>query len=99
VVRGGQQLTVTNLDVVVGDVMLLEAGDKIIADGYTGEVGGWSRGMMEGEGVMVGYGLGGGLGRSLVLEGVLGGGVGRRRRKRVTLSMEAPMGEAAGRPL
>lgn len=40
VVRGGQQLTVTNLDIVVGDVMLLEAGDKIIADGYTGEVHG-----------------------------------------------------------
>ena len=34
VVRGGQTLLVGNHDVVVGDVMLLDTGDKIIADGY-----------------------------------------------------------------
>ena len=39
VIRGGQQLTITNTDVVVGDLMLLDTGDKIIADGYTTEVG------------------------------------------------------------
>jgi hypothetical protein len=38
VVRGGQQVTVANTDVVVGDVLLLEAGDKVVADGYTVEV-------------------------------------------------------------
>lgn len=38
VIRGGQQLTIPNTDVVVGDVMLLDTGDKIVADGYTIEV-------------------------------------------------------------
>lgn len=36
--RGGQQLTVPNYEVVVGDLMLLDTGDKIIADGYVVEV-------------------------------------------------------------
>ncbi|KAL4450031.1 hypothetical protein ABPG77_010700 [Micractinium sp. CCAP 211/92] len=40
VIRGGQQLTIPNTDVVVGDVMLLDTGDKIVADGYTIEVHG-----------------------------------------------------------
>ncbi|EFN50910.1 hypothetical protein CHLNCDRAFT_59377 [Chlorella variabilis] len=40
VLRGGQQLTVANTELVVGDVVLLEAGDKIVADGYTIEVHG-----------------------------------------------------------
>ena len=31
-----------NTELVVGDVVLLEAGDKIVADGYTIEVG-WGR--------------------------------------------------------
>lgn len=35
VVRGGHQLTIPNTEVVVGDVMLLDTGDKIVADGYT----------------------------------------------------------------
>jgi Ca2+-transporting ATPase len=35
VVRGGQQLTIPNHEVVVGDVMLLDTGDKIVADGHT----------------------------------------------------------------
>lgn len=39
-VRGGQTMTVPNYEVVVGDVMLLDTGDKIIADGYTIEVRG-----------------------------------------------------------
>ena len=38
--RGGKELTIPNHDVVVGDVMLLDTGDKIIADGFTIEVGG-----------------------------------------------------------
>ncbi|PSC72089.1 P-type ATPase [Micractinium conductrix] len=40
VIRAGQQLTVPNTDVVVGDVMILDTGDKIIADGYVTEVHG-----------------------------------------------------------
>ena len=35
VVRGGKQQLLKNSDILVGDVMLLETGDKIIADGYT----------------------------------------------------------------
>lgn len=42
VIRGGQELTIPNYDVVVGDIMLLDTGDKIIADGYITEVG-WGR--------------------------------------------------------
>ncbi len=38
VIRGGQQQTVPNYEVVVGDLMLLDTGDKIIADGYVVEV-------------------------------------------------------------
>lgn len=44
VIRDGQQLTVPNTDVVVGDVMLLDTGDKIVADGYVIEVGRRGRG-------------------------------------------------------
>ncbi|EFN57544.1 hypothetical protein CHLNCDRAFT_6358, partial [Chlorella variabilis] len=40
VMRGGKELTIPNHDVVVGDVMLLDTGDKIIADGFTIEVHG-----------------------------------------------------------
>jgi hypothetical protein len=40
VVRGGQQLTIPNHEVVVGDVMLLDTGDKIVADGHTIETHG-----------------------------------------------------------
>ncbi|KAL4452347.1 hypothetical protein ABPG75_008009 [Micractinium tetrahymenae] len=40
VIRGGQQLTIPNTDVVVGDVMLLDTGDKLVADGYVIEVHG-----------------------------------------------------------
>ncbi|KAG2453047.1 hypothetical protein HYH02_002382 [Chlamydomonas schloesseri] len=32
VVRGGQQILVPNTDLVVGDVMLLDTGDKVVAD-------------------------------------------------------------------
>jgi magnesium-transporting ATPase (P-type) len=32
-VRGGKQLVVKNTDIIVGDVLLLNTGDKIIADG------------------------------------------------------------------
>lgn len=38
VVRGGQQVIVPNTNVVVGDLLLLEAGDKVVADGYMVEV-------------------------------------------------------------
>ena len=38
VVRGGATLTVPNTELVVGDVMLLDTGDKVVADGYTIEV-------------------------------------------------------------
>ena len=38
VMRGGAQLTVPNSQVVVGDVMLLDTGDKIVADGFALEV-------------------------------------------------------------
>ncbi|KAI7841822.1 hypothetical protein COHA_004351 [Chlorella ohadii] len=40
VIRGGQQQTVPNYEVVVGDLMLLDTGDKIIADGYVVETHG-----------------------------------------------------------
>jgi P-type Ca2+ transporter type 2C len=40
VVRGGKQQLVANTDILVGDLMQLETGDKIIADGYTTEVHG-----------------------------------------------------------
>ncbi len=32
VLRGGQQILVENTDIVVGDVMLLDTGDKVVAD-------------------------------------------------------------------
>lgn len=34
VIRDGKEQLVSNLDVVVGDVMVLDTGDKIVADGY-----------------------------------------------------------------
>jgi magnesium-transporting ATPase (P-type) len=34
VVRGGKEQLVSNQDVVVGDVVVLDTGDKVIADGY-----------------------------------------------------------------
>ena len=34
VIRGGEQLTCFNHEVVVGDVLLLFTGDKVVADGY-----------------------------------------------------------------
>jgi len=37
VVRGGAQVLVNNTDVVVGDVLLLDTGDKVIADGVVVE--------------------------------------------------------------
>lgn len=40
VVRGGQQILVKNTDLVVGDLMMLDTGDKVVADGYTLEVHG-----------------------------------------------------------
>jgi magnesium-transporting ATPase (P-type) len=40
VVRGGKQEVVPNTDVVVGDVMFLDTGDKIIADGVVFKVQG-----------------------------------------------------------
>jgi len=40
VVRGGKQTLVKNTDIVVGDIMLLDTGDKVVADGYTLEVHG-----------------------------------------------------------
>lgn len=36
-VRDGQQLLVDNGDVVVGDLLQLDTGDKIVADGITTE--------------------------------------------------------------
>ncbi len=33
VIRGGQQMLVENVDVVCGDLLMLDTGDKIIADG------------------------------------------------------------------
>jgi magnesium-transporting ATPase (P-type) len=44
VIRGGQQQTVPNYEVVVGDLMLLDTGDKIIADGFVVEVRSTGRG-------------------------------------------------------
>ena len=38
VVRNGKEQLISNLDVVVGDVMVLDTGDKIVADGYVMEV-------------------------------------------------------------
>jgi Ca2+-transporting ATPase len=35
VVRGGKQKVVPNVDLVVGDVVLLDTGDKVVADAYT----------------------------------------------------------------
>ena len=40
VMRGGKKALVTNLDVVVGDVLLLDTGDKIVADGFLVETHG-----------------------------------------------------------
>ena len=37
VVRGGKQTMVKNTDIVVGDIMLLNTGDKVIADGIITE--------------------------------------------------------------
>ena len=36
-VRGGLECLVTNTDVVVGDVLLLDTGDKLVADGIAVE--------------------------------------------------------------
>lgn len=33
IIRGGEQTLVRNTEVVVGDVMFLDMGDKVIADG------------------------------------------------------------------
>ena len=33
VIRGGKTITISQTDVIVGDILLLESGDKIIADG------------------------------------------------------------------
>jgi P-type Ca2+ transporter type 2C len=38
VIRGGKQQLVENSEIVVGDVMMLDTGDKVVADGYTIEV-------------------------------------------------------------
>lgn len=38
VFRGGKQIIIKNTDVVVGDLMELVTGDKVVADGYTTEV-------------------------------------------------------------
>ena len=40
VIRGGKQILVLNTDLVVGDLMMLDTGDKVVADGYTLEVHG-----------------------------------------------------------
>ncbi len=37
VLREGQQLLVSNTDVLVGDLLILDTGDKIVADGITTE--------------------------------------------------------------
>ena len=36
-VRGGHECLVTNTDVVVGDILLLDTGDKLVADGIAVE--------------------------------------------------------------
>jgi len=36
-VRGGRECLVTNTDVVVGDVLVLDTGDKLVADGVAVE--------------------------------------------------------------
>ena len=36
-VRGGVECLVTNTDVVVGDILLLDTGDKLVADGIAVE--------------------------------------------------------------
>ena len=36
-VRGGLECLVTNTDVVVGDILLLDTGDKLVADGIAVE--------------------------------------------------------------
>jgi len=38
VIRSGQQTLIKNTDIVVGDIMLLDTGDKVVADGYAVEV-------------------------------------------------------------
>lgn len=38
VIRGGKQTIIKNTDVLVGDLMLLDTGDKVIADGYVVQV-------------------------------------------------------------
>lgn len=40
VVRGGSQMMVANTDIVVGDLMMLDTGDKVVADAYVVEVHG-----------------------------------------------------------
>ncbi len=35
--RGGRECLVTNTDVVVGDVLVLDTGDKLVADGVAVE--------------------------------------------------------------
>jgi Ca2+-transporting ATPase len=40
VIRAGQQVLVKNTELVVGDLMMLDTGDKVVADGYTLEVHG-----------------------------------------------------------
>ena len=39
-VRGGRECLVTNTDVVVGDVLLLDTGDRLVADGIAVEAHG-----------------------------------------------------------
>ena len=38
--RGGRECLVTNTDVVVGDVLLLDTGDRVVADGIAVEAHG-----------------------------------------------------------
>ena len=38
--RGGRECLVTNTDVVVGDVLLLDTGDRVVADGVAVEAHG-----------------------------------------------------------
>ena len=37
VIRAGKEILVTNLDIVVGDLLILDTGDKIVADGLAVE--------------------------------------------------------------
>jgi Ca2+-transporting ATPase len=50
VIRQGAQLLVPNTDVCVGDILLLETGDQIVADGYVFE----SRGLVADESSLTG---------------------------------------------